>query len=150
MLSRQFGHLTQLGVWPENCVGIAIIIFILVARCSLSVATEVLATSTIASVFTIVCSRLQSLLGPSAQENFCHRRLSPVAKKEVLGGTIDMCFCDVDECRTSCVPCARVVIFLSLFDQLVAQMHVTCAAQPVHSASMDIAVFQKAMRKSLA
>ena len=51
-------------------------------------------------------------------------------------------------------PCACVVTFLSLFNRFVAQVHVTCAAQPVYclflhvdssltAACMDIAVFQK-------
>ena len=104
LLSRQFGHLTELGVWHENFVGIAINMFILVVRCSLPVAMEVLATSTVASLFTVMCSCLQSLPGPNAWEHFGHLHQSPVAKGGVVGGTVDMCFCDVDECRTSRVP----------------------------------------------
>ena len=56
LCSRPDGDLTQLGEWPENCVVTAIIMIILVARFSLSVAMKVLATSSIASVFTVMCS----------------------------------------------------------------------------------------------
>ena len=90
LLSRPDGDLTQLGEWPEKCVDIAIIMIIMVARFSLSVAMNVLATSTIASVFTVMCSCLQSLLA-HAQESVGHFQKSPVAKEGMVGRTMNMC-----------------------------------------------------------
>ena len=108
--------------------GIAIIIFVLGTRCSLSVAMEVLATSTIALVFTVMCSCLQSLLCQSAHENFGHFQKSPVAQKKEWWDELLTCACATWESAAHLVfLCARVVMFLSLFNWFVAQVLMCCS-----------------------
>ena len=108
--------------------GIAKFIFVFGTRCSLSVAMEVLATSTIASVFTVMCSCLQSLLSQNAKENFGHFQKSPVAQKKEWWDELLTCACTMWESAEHLVfLCARVVIFWSLFNRFVAQVHVCCS-----------------------
>ena len=121
---------------------------------------KVLAIPTITSVFTVMCSCLQSLLA-HAQENFGHFQKSPVAKEGFVGRTMNMCFCDVVECRTSRVPmCLCRDLFVSV--QSVCRTdarYMYCATvyclflqvdSSLTAACMDIAVLQEAMSMSLA
>ena len=82
------------------------------------------------------------------------RSLSEVtsgAKKGVVGRTINMCLCDVGECRTSRVPvcpCRDLLVSVQSVCRTGARVLFLEVDSSLTSACMDIVVFQKAMSKS--